>query len=172
MYWVHFPSHPLEVHLGHHGSVHQVGGGIPNHRPRRRNNREDAGQRLHLANFIRTRTITLKVHCSTFASSFGSPRPRPHHTTPLRMDRWKGLGLGVRVIYVRDSTKEKGFSPKLEAPWKGPCIVKARCGPVLYEILTQREKKVMHHDRLKPYTSDVIPAWIRRQRHTALPQRC
>ena len=74
------------------------------------------------------------------------------------------------LIYVRDSTKRKGFSPKLQAPWKGPCIVKARCGPVLYAILTQRETKVMHHDRLKPYTSDVIPAWIRRQRHTVLSQ--
>ena len=41
---------------------------------------------------------------------------------------------------------------------------------MLYEILTQRERKVMHHDRLKMYTSDVIPAWIRRQRHKVLPQ--
>lgn len=74
------------------------------------------------------------------------------------------------LVYIRDSTKKKGFSPKLQTPWKGPGIVKARYGPVLYEILTQREKKVMHHDRLKPYTSEVIPTWIRRQRHTVLPQ--
>lgn len=61
------------------------------------------------------------------------------------------------LVYVRDSTKNKGFSPKLQAPWKGPCVVSACCGSELYEILTLREKKIMHHDRLKPYTSDVIP---------------
>lgn len=43
------------------------------------------------------------------------------------------------LVYLRDSTKKKGFSLKVQAPWKGPCIDKARCGPVLDEILTQRE---------------------------------
>ncbi|XP_023205547.1 uncharacterized protein LOC106700194 [Xiphophorus maculatus] len=74
------------------------------------------------------------------------------------------------LVYVKDNTKKLGFSPKLQPPWKGPCIIKAQLGPVLYEILTQRGKKVMHHDQLKPYTSDVIPAWVRRQRHVVLPQ--
>uniref|UniRef100_A0A3Q2QXS5 Integrase catalytic domain-containing protein n=1 Tax=Fundulus heteroclitus TaxID=8078 RepID=A0A3Q2QXS5_FUNHE len=74
------------------------------------------------------------------------------------------------LVYVKDNTKKLGFSPKLQPPWKGPCIIKAQLGPVLYEILTQRDKKVMHHDQLKPYTSDVIPAWVRRQRHVVLPQ--
>ena len=74
------------------------------------------------------------------------------------------------LVYVRNSTKKKGFSPKLQPPWKGLYIVTASCWPVLYEILTQRERKDMHNDRLKLYTNDVISAWIRRQRHKVLPQ--
>ncbi|KAL2098215.1 hypothetical protein ACEWY4_007422 [Coilia grayii] len=80
------------------------------------------------------------------------------------------------LVYIKDSTKKKGFSPKLQPPWKGPCIIVSCLGPVLYEVAGRRDKKVLHHDRLKPYTCDIIPGWIRRKRHHILqgheaPQR-
>ncbi len=61
-------------------------------------------------------------------------------------------------MYMRDSTKKKGQSPKLQAPWKGPFVISASCGPVLYEVQRLRQKRIMHHNRLKPYDCEVIPA--------------
>ncbi|KAL7834773.1 hypothetical protein SRHO_G00290200 [Serrasalmus rhombeus] len=72
------------------------------------------------------------------------------------------------LVYLRDTTKQRGQSPKLQAPWKGPCVVSACYGPVLCEVQGMRHRKVMHHDRLKPYNSEVTPAWIRRWRNQAL----
>ncbi len=71
-------------------------------------------------------------------------------------------------MYMRDSTKKKGQSPKLQAPWKGPFVISASCGPVLYEVQGLRQKRIMHHDRLKPYDCEVIPAGVRRQRSEIL----
>ncbi|KAI7811653.1 hypothetical protein IRJ41_008241 [Triplophysa rosa] len=72
------------------------------------------------------------------------------------------------LVYMRDSTKKKGQSPKLQPPWKGPFVISACCGPVLYEVQGLRQKRVMHHDRLKPYDCDMIPARVRRQRSEIL----
>jgi len=68
------------------------------------------------------------------------------------------------LVYIRDNTKKKGQSPKLQAPWKGPMVISACLGPVLYEVQGLRNKRIMHHDRLKPYDCEVIPAWVKRQR--------
>ncbi|XP_060758004.1 uncharacterized protein LOC132868818 [Neoarius graeffei] len=75
------------------------------------------------------------------------------------------------LVYMKDDTKKKGLSPKLQAPWKGPFIVSARRGPVIYEIQGAKRSKIMHHDRLKPYASEVVPAWVGRQRSHVLQQR-
>lgn len=50
------------------------------------------------------------------------------------------------LVYVKDDTKRKGLSPKLQAPWKGPLIVSACRGPVLYEVQGLKRSKIMHHD--------------------------
>ncbi|XP_038154197.1 uncharacterized protein LOC119791901 [Cyprinodon tularosa] len=74
--------------------------------------------------------------------------------------RAKGKPYAVGdLVFVKDSTKRKGFSPKLQPPWKGPSIIASCLGPVLYEVIGKRDRKILHHDRLKPYTSDVIPGW-------------
>lgn len=72
------------------------------------------------------------------------------------------------LVYVKDDTRRKGWSPKLQAPWQGPLIVSACRGPVLYEIQGRKRCKIMHHDRLKPYDSDMVPAWARRLRSQVL----
>uniref|UniRef100_A0A146QJK2 Pol polyprotein n=1 Tax=Fundulus heteroclitus TaxID=8078 RepID=A0A146QJK2_FUNHE len=74
------------------------------------------------------------------------------------------------LVFVKDDTKKKGLSPKLQALWRGPLIVAAHRGPVLYEIQGPKHRTIMHHDRLKPYNSDVIPVWISRQRCKILQQ--
>ena len=70
------------------------------------------------------------------------------------------------LVYIKDSTKKKGLSPKLQAPWKGPLLVTKCLGPVLFEVRDQRGTKIFHHDRLQPYTSDMVPGWIKRLRHS------
>ncbi len=47
-------------------------------------------------------------------------------------------------------------------------MISASCGPVLYEVQGLRQKRIMHHDRLKPYDCEVIPARVRRQRSEIL----
>lgn len=66
------------------------------------------------------------------------------------------------LVYVKDDTKKKGHSPKLQGPWVGPLVVSACRGPVLYEIQGRKRSKIMHHDRLKPYSSDMVPMWVQR----------
>lgn len=48
------------------------------------------------------------------------------------------------LVYVKDYTKKKGQSPKLQAPWMGPLIVSACRGPGLYEIQGRKRSRRMH----------------------------
>ncbi|XP_057691272.1 uncharacterized protein LOC130915330 [Corythoichthys intestinalis] len=75
------------------------------------------------------------------------------------------------LVFLKDDTKKKGMSPKLQPIWKGPLIVAARRGPVLYEIQGPKRSIIIHHDRLKPYNSDVIPVWVSRQRSILLQRQ-
>lgn len=72
------------------------------------------------------------------------------------------------LVYIKDDTKKKGQSPKLQAPWMGPLIVSACRSPVLYEIRGRKCSKIMHHDRLKPYNSDEVPVWVQQLRSQVL----
>ena len=67
------------------------------------------------------------------------------------------------LVYMRDSTKTVGLSPKLkQAKWTGPCIIQKKLSDLLFEIRSkQRGKtKILHHDRLKQYHSDDVPKWM------------
>ena len=68
------------------------------------------------------------------------------------------------LVYVRDSTKTPGLSPKLKpAQWKGPCIIQRVLSDLLFEIRSKQRGKatILHHDRLKRYYSDDVPQWMR-----------
>ena len=67
------------------------------------------------------------------------------------------------LVYYLDTTKQKGLSPKLkQAKWIGPCIIVRKVSDLIFEVRSQQrgKSKVLHHDRLKPYVSSHIPAWI------------
>ena len=68
------------------------------------------------------------------------------------------------LVFVRDSTRTKGKSPKLQPSWKGPYVVMKRLGPVLYEVHDHKVSKVLHHDRLKPCLMQDVPYWLSRKR--------
>ena len=48
---------------------------------------------------------------------------------------------------------------KFETPWSGPYIVLKKFSPAVYKIRNKHKSEVIHHDRLKPYTSREIPGW-------------
>ena len=71
------------------------------------------------------------------------------------------------VVYLRDSTKTVGLSPKLKADvWKGPFIIIRKFGELLFEVKNSptAKLKVVHHDRLKPYLCNEVPAWLVNQK--------
>ena len=60
------------------------------------------------------------------------------------------------LVWKLYQVRKKGRSFKLESPRKGPfLIIKAQ--PPLYHLFDQKGKSVIHHDKLTPYLSDVIP---------------
>lgn len=84
------------------------------------------------------------------------------------MSKHKNIFYSVGdLVFVKDDTKNKGTNPKLQTPWKGPLIVSECCGPVHYEFQGLKQSKIM---QLKPYNSEVVPAWVKCQRNQVLQQ--
>ncbi|XP_033756273.1 uncharacterized protein LOC117339017 [Pecten maximus] len=69
------------------------------------------------------------------------------------------------LVYVKNESRKTGVSPKLQPVWDGPYVVTNVLGPVVYEITGRRRCFVIHHDRLKPYKSEVVPAWVQKVKH-------
>ena len=65
------------------------------------------------------------------------------------------------AVWLHDSTKRVGRSPKLKLPWVGPFIVVDRLADFVYRIQRRAgdAPKVVHHDRLKPYHGAVDRSW-------------
>ena len=69
------------------------------------------------------------------------------------------------LVYFFDDTKQKGKSPKLNPKkWVGPCVITKKLSDLLFEVCSKQKgrRRVLHHNRLKPYESDEIPNWIRK----------
>ncbi len=66
------------------------------------------------------------------------------------------------LVYIRDSSRTKGLSPKLQPNWRGPCIVLKKVNDLLFEVrYSQRGKSIIiHYDRIKKYQCDEIPEWM------------
>ena len=72
------------------------------------------------------------------------------------------------LVYYLDSTKQKGLSPKLNpCKWIGPCVIVKKLSDLIFEIRSRQagKTKVLHHDRLKPYTSSDVPSWVANLSH-------
>ncbi|CAG2227216.1 unnamed protein product [Mytilus edulis] len=44
-----------------------------------------------------------------------------------------------------------------DAPWSGPYVVMEILSPVVYKIRNQKKTEIIHHDRLKPYSTQQPP---------------
>lgn len=84
----------------------------------------------------------------------------------------KSYAVGDLVYYL-DSSRKIGLSPKLRSqPWKGPLVVKKKLSDLLFELVGQQMSKarIVHHDRLKPYHSDLVPDWVPSIRKSVLQE--
>jgi hypothetical protein len=66
------------------------------------------------------------------------------------------------LVWLADSHRTKGKSPKLQRKWKGPLLVISRYSDVTYLLAENAVKtKVVHFDRLKPYHGEKSPKWVK-----------
>ena len=72
------------------------------------------------------------------------------------------------LVYVLDSARKIGISPKLQPVWKGPYVIYKVISPILFEVADKRKSFVLHHDRLKPCEDRSIPLWLRRKQSKIL----
>ena len=79
------------------------------------------------------------------------------------------------AVYVLDSTKQIGLSPKLKLDrWKGPCVIIRKISDLLFEIKSssKSKSKIIHHNRLKPYVDDKLPEWADKLAKSVVKETC
>ena len=76
-------------------------------------------------------------------------------------------------VYVRDVTRKKGCSPKLQPRWKDPYMVLGLICDFVYEIQRspKSRKETVHHDRLKPYYGE-FQSWLRPNSNESRSSSC
>ena len=67
-----------------------------------------------------------------------------------------------RVWYLNENRKE-GVCQKLQPLYLGPCVVTKKLSDLNYEIQLDRNgtRKVVNHDKLKPYLGKEAPKWVK-----------
>ncbi len=88
-----------------------------------------------------------------------SIRQKEAHDTNVRMETYKPGDL----IWFRTEIGQLDVAPKLRRPFEGPFLVVERLSALLYVIQMGKTKarRVVHHNRLKPYYGDQILPWAK-----------
>lgn len=65
-------------------------------------------------------------------------------------------------VWLLNSIKKKGLSPKLRRRWTGPELILKRITNIVYRVKMgpKRRPQVVHCDHLKPYLGDDPPLWL------------
>ncbi|CAI5682530.1 unnamed protein product [Oreochromis niloticus] len=65
------------------------------------------------------------------------------------------------LVWVYSPKRKKGWCPKLDSSWVGPCSILERVGEVVYRVqLPPRGRKVaLHRDRMAPYRGQSLPSF-------------
>ena len=61
------------------------------------------------------------------------------------------------IVYKRNPRFKK-----LELPWLGPFVIQQCLGVTLFRITDKKKSQVVHHDALKKYDADFLPAWAQK----------
>ena len=63
------------------------------------------------------------------------------------------------LVWMETDISQLDITPKLRVPYEGPYMVWRKIGPLDYELyISNKEKKIVHHNRLKPYLGLYRPA--------------
>ena len=64
-------------------------------------------------------------------------------------------------VWLHNSARKKGLSPKLQFKWKGPYLVTDRLSDMTYRIQEKPKSKpkVVHYDKLKLYVGPALRNW-------------
>lgn len=70
-----------------------------------------------------------------------------------------------QFVWYFNATRTKGLSPKLQKKWKGPYLITKKLSDVTYRIQesSRGKPKVVHSDKLKPYTGEERESWLERE---------
>lgn len=58
------------------------------------------------------------------------------------------------LVWLFNPKRSKGLCPKLQSKWEGPYSIVQKLNDVIFKIQKNKNSKpkIVHHDRLKPYT--------------------
>ena len=63
------------------------------------------------------------------------------------------------LVWMETDISQLDITPKLRVPYEGPYMIWRKIGPLDYELyISKKEKKIVHHNRLKPYLGLYQPA--------------
>ena len=68
------------------------------------------------------------------------------------------------VVLRKNNAGVVGGSKKLNAVWKGEWVITEVKSPVLFKVKNNKKSMVVHHDKLKMCTDEVLPRWVIRLR--------
>ena len=86
-------------------------------------------------------------------------RQRKYYNLKTQGDEFKP----GQLVYLKETTRKIGVSPKLSPYWLGPYMVVKKFGTV-YEIQkSAKTSKLYHFDLLKPCFTEQVPSWIKRE---------
>ena len=66
------------------------------------------------------------------------------------------------LVWVALEGCRPDLSPKLQAAYRGPCIIVYKYNDLNYRVQLSQFglERVLHHNKLKPYEGENIPSWI------------
>ena len=77
--------------------------------------------------------------------------------------------IAEQIYTEGDLVYRRNFrAKKLDMPWTGPFVVQKHMGGALYKIGDKKKSVVLHHNALRPYKLDFVPAWARKMRSHVL----
>ena len=68
------------------------------------------------------------------------------------------------VVLRKNNAGVVGGSKKLNPVWKGEWVIVEVKSPVLFKVKNHKKNMVLHHDKLKLCTDEVLPRWVIRLR--------
>lgn len=68
------------------------------------------------------------------------------------------------AVWCLHETKKVGVNPKLERAFDGPFLIKKRVTELNFvlQLDSKGQERLVHHNKLKPYRGNQLPAWILR----------